>query len=97
MPPYGRLAGLIISGTDALEVERFAKLIASRAVATKNVQVLGPAQAPLAVINGRHRWRLLVKAARDVDLQAFLRQWLADVKPRGSLNLQIDVDPYGFL
>ena len=97
LPPYGRLAGIIISGNEALEVERFAKVIAARVVATRDVQVLGPAQAPLAVINGRHRWRLLVKASRDVDLQAFLRQWLSDVKPRGSLNLQIDVDPYGFL
>ncbi len=97
LPPYGRLAGIIISGTDALEVERFAKQLASHVVATKDVQVLGPAQAPLAVINGRHRWRLLVKATRDVDLQAFLRQWLGEVKPRGSLHMSIDVDPYGFL
>ncbi len=97
LPPYGRLAGIIFSGVDALEVERFAKQIASQVVATKDVQVLGPAPAPLAVINGRHRWRLLVKASRDVDLQAFLRQWLGDVKPRGSLHMSIDVDPYGFL
>ena len=97
LPPYGRLAGIIFSGTDALTVERFAKQVASHVMATKDVQVLGPAQAPLAVINGRHRWRLLVKASRDVDLQAFLRQWLGEVKPKGSLHMSIDVDPYGFL
>ena len=97
LPPYGRLAGIIFSGVDALEVERFAKTVASQVVATEDVRVLGPAPAPLAVINGRHRWRLLVKASRDVDLQAFLRQWLGEVKPRGSLHMSIDVDPYGFL
>jgi primosomal protein N' (replication factor Y) len=48
-------------------------------------------------VRGRHRWRLLVKARRDVALQDFLRLWLKDVKPKGSLALQVDVDPYNFL
>ena len=97
LPPYGRLASLIISGNTESETEHFAKTIASRAPLAKDIRVLGPAAAPLSVIRGRHRWRLLVKANRTTDLQAYLRLWLADVKPKGSLQLNIDVDPYSFL
>ena len=61
------------------------------------ITVLGPAQAPIAMVRGRHRWRFLVKATREVNVQGFLRLWLKDVKPKGSLALQVDVDPYNFL
>lgn len=97
LPPHGRLAGLVISGKDASETERFARMLANNAPAAEGVQVLGPAPAPIAMVRGRHRYRLLVKAKRDVNLQAFLGTWLKDVKPKGSLSLQLDVDPYNFL
>jgi primosomal protein N' (replication factor Y) (superfamily II helicase) len=97
LPPYGRLASLIISGTSESETANFAKQIASRAPTAKDIKVLGPAAAPLSVIRGRYRWRLLVKANRTTDLQGFLRLWLTDIKPKGSLQLNIDVDPYNFL
>jgi primosomal protein N' (replication factor Y) len=86
-----------VSDTDAASAERFAKGLARSVPSTDDVQVLGPAVAPIAVIRGRHRWRLLVKAGREVDIQAFLRLWLTDVKVKGSLALQVDVDPYNFL
>ncbi len=97
LPPHGRLAGVVISGKDANETQRFARDIALKAPAAEGVQVLGPAPAPIAMVRGRYRFRLLVKASRDVNLQAFLAAWLSDVKPKGSLNLQLDVDPYNFL
>jgi primosomal protein N' (replication factor Y) len=97
LPPYGRLAALIVSGANESETEQFARGLLALLPATTDVTVLGPALAPIAVIRGRHRWRYLVKASRNTDLQAFLRQWLASVKPKGSLALQIDVDPYTFL
>ena len=97
LPPAGRLAGLVISGKDANETQRFARDVALAAPAAEGIQVLGPAPAPIAMVRGRHRIRLLVKARRDVNLQAFLGAWLKDVKPRGSLALQLDVDPYNFL
>ena len=60
--------------------------------------VLGPAEAPLAVIRGRHRFRLLVQAPRSLDLQAYLRGWLAAALPqRGGLRVQVDIDPQSFL
>ena len=97
LPPYGRLASLILSGGDGLETERFAKSLARLMPEAKDVEVLGPAPAPIALVRGRHRWRYLVKAGREVDLQAYLRKWLTEVKPKGSLRLDIDVDPYSFL
>jgi primosomal protein N' (replication factor Y) (superfamily II helicase) len=97
LPPYGRLAALIISGTDALETERFAKSLAKIEPSGDNITILGPAPAPISIVRGRYRWRYLVKAKRDVNIQNFLRLWLKDVKPNGSLSLQVDVDPYNFL
>jgi primosomal protein N' (replication factor Y) (superfamily II helicase) len=97
LPPHGRLAALVISGLDAAETERFARYIAGGAPVADGITVLGPAPAPIAMLRGRTRWRLLVKAKRDVNIQAFLREWLRDLKPKGSLALHIDVDPYNFL
>ena len=64
----------------------------------ERISVLGPAEAPLAVIRGQFRWRLLVKAPRDIDLQGYLRAWM-DALPqlKGDLRLVLDVDPYSFL
>ena len=64
----------------------------------RGIEVLGPAEAPLTVIRGRYRFRLLVKAAREADLQAYLRLWLSEApKPKGDLRLNVDIDPYSFL
>ncbi|MBI2717993.1 MAG: primosomal protein N' [Rhizobiales bacterium] len=97
LPPYGRLAALIISGSDGAETERFARSLAKIAPSAAGLTVLGPAPAPIALVRGRHRWRFLVKAQREVNLQAYLRDWLKEVKPKGSLALAVDVDPYSFL
>jgi primosomal protein N' (replication factor Y) len=98
LPPFGRLASLLVSGGAREATETYARAVALAAPAAAKIQVLGPAEAPLAVIRGRHRYRLLVKAAREADLQAYLRLWLGQVpKPKGDLRLIVDVDPYSFL
>jgi primosomal protein N' (replication factor Y) (superfamily II helicase) len=97
LPPYGRLAAVVVSANDAMDAERFARSLAGMIPPTDDLEVLGPAQAPIAVIRGRHRFRFLVKAGRNKDLQGFLKQWLSHVKPKGSTALHIDVDPYNFL
>ena len=97
LPPYTQLAAIILSGTDAHATERFARSLLPLAPLTEGVRVLGPAPAPLHTLRGRHRWRYLVKASREVKLQDYLRAWLKDVKPKGKLALNIDVDPYNFL
>ncbi|HSR80461.1 MAG TPA: primosomal protein N' [Hyphomicrobiaceae bacterium] len=98
LPPFGRLAALVISARDKELAELFARDVARHAPPADRIEVLGPAEAPLAVIRGRHRWRLLVKAPRDLDLQAYLRAWLNSLpKPPADLRLTVDVDPYSFL
>ena len=76
-PPFGRLASLIISAGDRPSAEGFARKLAAIAPIDERIQVLGPAEAPLAVIKGRYRFRLLVKSLRNVDLSEYLREWLA--------------------
>ncbi|HKQ94718.1 MAG TPA: primosomal protein N' [Aestuariivirgaceae bacterium] len=97
LPPFSRLAAIIVSGGEAPATERLARQVASLAPAGDGISVLGPAPAPLALIRGRHRWRLLVRARRDVNIQAFLQAWLGHAKPKGSLRIDIDIDPYTFL
>ncbi|MGB5904881.1 MAG: primosomal protein N' [Xanthobacteraceae bacterium] len=97
-PPFGRLASMIISAGDRPTAEGFARKLASAAPRDEAVQVLGPAEAPLAVVKGRYRFRLLIKSARGVDLSGYLRDWLAVApKTKGNLKLEVDVDPQSFL
>jgi primosomal protein N' (replication factor Y) len=97
LPPFARLAALIASAPDAEAADFAARALARAAPHMPGVTVLGPAPAPLAVLRGRHRRRLLVQAARSVNLQAVLREWLAKVRLAGSTRLQVDIDPYSFL
>jgi len=97
-PPFGRLASLIISAGDRPTAEGFARKLAALAPRDERVQLLGPAEAPLAVIKGRYRFRLLLKSVRGFDLSEYLRQWLAaGPKTKGNLKLEVDVDPQSFL
>lgn len=98
LPPFGRLAALIVTAAEKDVAESHARAMAKVAEPPPGVTVLGPAEAPLALIRGRYRFRLLVKTERDVDLQAYLRAWLARCpKLRGNTRVAIDVDPQSFL
>jgi primosomal protein N' (replication factor Y) len=97
MPPFGRLAALIVSGSNDGAVESQVRMMAAHAPRMEGVSVLGPAPAPLAMLRGRHRRRFLVKCRRDVAPQGFIRTWLRGLKWPGDLRLQIDIDPYSFL
>ncbi len=97
LPPYGRLAAIILSSENAGAVEKTANDLAQAIPNAERLEVYGPADAPLALVRGRRRKRLLVRADRDVNLQGFLRAWLERVKVPGSVRLTVDVDPYSFL
>jgi primosomal protein N' (replication factor Y) (superfamily II helicase) len=97
MPPFGRLAGIVVSGTREADVRQLARDLARHAPRGDGLVTMGPAPAPLSLLRGRYRWRLLVHARRDVNIQGAIKAWLAPVKLRGSLRLQIDIDPYSFL
>jgi len=115
LPPFGRLAALIISGNDRASTETHARALARAAhglppsdrwrvtgpgalPAADDIMVLGPAEAPIAVVRGRHRFRILLKAPRSTDLQGFLRAMIDAAPPeRGGVRVAIDVDPHSFL
>ena len=97
-PPFGRLASLVVSGGDKHETQSYARALARAAPPLDDVRILGPADAPLSLVRGRHRLRLLVKAPRAFDLSAYLREWLAAApKTKRDIKLDIDVDPQSFL
>jgi primosomal protein N' (replication factor Y) len=96
LPPFGKLAALIISADHANDAMRYARHIVQKSPA--EVTVLGPVEAPLALLKNRHRVRILVKAKRDVHLSRIMRDWLLEVeKPKGSVKLEIDIEPMSFM
>ncbi|KQP10814.1 primosomal protein N' [Methylobacterium sp. Leaf99] len=98
LPPFGRLAALIVSAGDRAVAEAHGQALARASEPPDGVMVLGPAEAPLALVRGRYRFRLLVKTERSVDLQSYLRDWIArGPKVRGNVKVAIDVDPQSFL
>jgi primosomal protein N' (replication factor Y) len=98
MPPFGRLASILITSHTRETAEGYAREVARGAPPAAKIEVLGPAEAPLAIIRGRHRFRLLVKATREADLQSYSRLWLsAFPQAKGDVRLIVDIDPYNFL
>jgi primosomal protein N' (replication factor Y) (superfamily II helicase) len=96
-PPFGRLAALIVSANDRHAAEAFGRALVGHAPKDDAVRVLGPAEAPIAVVRGRHRFRLLLKSPRSFDLSGYVRTWLeAAPKPKGNLQLEVDIDPMSF-
>ncbi|HYI43099.1 MAG TPA: primosomal protein N' [Sphingomicrobium sp.] len=97
MPPFGRLAAIVVSAEAQVEAEDVARRIGMAAPQVDGMAVFGPAPAPLAMLRGRHRQRLLVHAARSLDVQDVIRDWLAGVEWHSKVQVSIDVDPYSFL
>jgi primosomal protein N' (replication factor Y) len=96
-PPFGRLAALIISAEKADVADATARALGMAAPHGEGILVLGPAPAPLAILRGRHRRRLLLKTRRDIAVQPLLRAWLAKVPVRAGARVDVDVDPVSFL
>ncbi len=96
-PPFGRFAAIIISSEDEREAIEAARAVGGAAPQADGMVVYGPAPAPLAMLRGRYRQRLLVHAQRSVELQSIIREWLGGLNfPRG-VRVGVDVDPYSFL
>jgi len=98
LPPFGRLAGIIVSAPTRAEAEGHARGLRLAAPNASDIFVLGPAEAPLSLLNGRHRFRLLVHGERRADMQGFIKAMLAaGPKVRGQIRVQVDIDPQSFL
>ncbi|NBT85414.1 MAG: primosomal protein N' [Alphaproteobacteria bacterium] len=97
MPPFGRLAAVILSGLNADQVETAAHKLARFIPPHSQITVLGPVPAPLARLRGRYRWRFLVKADRPIRLQPFLQNWLQKATLPQTIRVAIDIDPQSFM
>jgi len=97
MPPFSRLAAVIVEGAKEALVADVARKLASRAGGDKRIAVLGPAPAPLSLLRGKHRYRLLVRADRAVNLPDYMKAWLASVEPPSSVRVKLDIDPQSFM
>ena len=96
-PPFGRYAAIVVSSEDQAAAQETARAIARAAPTIDGMQVYGPAPAPLAMLRGRHRFRLLVHARRAVDVQDIIRDWLGGIDRSAKVRITVDVDPYNFL
>ena len=97
MPPYGRLAAIIVSSADEMAAQEQANELARHAPLHADVQVLGPAPAPLYKLRDKYRLRLLVKTSKDFKIQPFVTYWLDQTPRLKNTRIQVDIDPYGFM
>ncbi|MFA5591737.1 MAG: primosomal protein N' [Micavibrio sp.] len=96
MPPFSRLAGIIVSGRDEKQVMEAAKFLGMSAPHGQGLQTLGPAEAQMYRLRGKYRRRLLVRADKNIDIQKAIAAWLSAVKIPSAVRVQVDVDPQSF-
>lgn len=96
-PPFGRLAALIISAAEERLADQIARDLARHAPHGPGIQILGPAPAPISLLRGKFRRRLLLKTTRDIAVQPLLRSWLASVEVPRAVRVDIDIDPVSFM
>jgi primosomal protein N' (replication factor Y) len=96
-PPFGRWAAIIISSEDDREAREAANRLGDTRPVLDDVQILGPAPAPMALLRGRYRYRLLLNARRSAELQKVIRVWLSKVEHPPGVRIGVDIDPYSFV
>jgi primosomal protein N' (replication factor Y) len=97
MPPFTRLVALVVAATDNKRAKDVAQALARTAPIHKEVILLGPAEAPISLLRGKYRYRLLLKTARNFPVQQYLRAWLPQVPIHRAVQVKVDIDPYQFL
>ncbi len=97
LPPFGKLAAVIVSGANQAQVEKIAVYLGQYAPNTEMITTLGPAPAPIFMLRGKYRFRLLLKTARAINIQEVLRAWLKRVQVPSSVRVEVDIDPYSFM
>ena len=96
MPPFGRLASFIISGKNQTQAYQVAQNLVKTAPTNPELTVLGPVVAPISLLRGKYRFRILIKASRDFKRQKMLAFWLKQQKIPSAVEVRLDIDPYSF-
>ncbi len=96
-PPYGKLAAIIVSGSNQVQVAAVASALGRTAPQTDYISVLGPAPAPLYMLRDKYRYRLLLKTAKNINIQQVLQTWRQMIKVPSNVMVEIDIDPYSFM
>jgi primosomal protein N' (replication factor Y) len=96
-PPFGRWAAIIVSSEDEAEARDAARAIGGCRPDVPDIAIYGPAPAPMALLRGRYRYRLLLNARRSAELQAIIREWLGGINLPNSVRVSVDIDPYSFV
>lgn len=97
LPPFGKLAAVIISGPDKRQVEALSRAFLQQAPRSKHVDISGPSEAPIGLLRGRFRMRLLVQAAPELNLSSYLQDWRERIKLKPKYKIQVDIDPQSFM
>ena len=97
MPPFGKLAAVIVSGTNQEAAEKTAVWLGQTAPNNEYVSTLGPAPAPIYMLRGKYRFRLLLKTAKNIKIQEVVKEWMKKVNVPSSVRVEVDVDPYSFM
>ena len=97
MPPYGRLAAIILSSRFESKLDDFATEFSRLAPTFKNVKIFGPAPAPMYFLRGKYRRRFLIKSDKTVNIQKVLIDWTKKINKPSNINLTIDIDPFSFM
>lgn len=96
-PPYGKLAAIIISGANQVQTGQVASAFGKTAPHTSDIEVLGPAPAPLFLLRDKYRYRLMLKTSRNINIQQVLAKWRQMVRVPSTVKVEIDIDPYSFM
>lgn len=97
LPPYGKLASIIVSGVNRDLTDKVACYLGHTAPNNDYVSTLGPAQAPIYMLRGKYRYRLLLKTAKNIKIQEVIREWLSKINLPNNVRIEVDVDPYSFM
>jgi len=97
LPPYGKLAAIIISGPDKAKTDSFAKKVVSLAPKADNIEILGPSEPPIGRLRGLFRRRILIQGTDTVDVSKYMRVWRQKLKIPNKYKLQVDIDPQSFM
>jgi primosomal protein N' (replication factor Y) len=98
MPPFSRLAAIIVEGEKEDMVVKIANQLAAE-LSNKNLNLhfYGPAPAPLFMLRGKFRYRLLVKAGRKLNIPDLMRSLVDKIKIPNGVRVKIDIDPQSFM